>query len=129
MAHLNYVLAGLLCGCVLAQLKPQRPRQPALACNMKAISVPERVRYTSLLNQIKRSVNRQRETGEGYVWELSGTGASLKDAADWAMLERRCCPFLVIRLEAAGVGSDFRISLTGPEGVKAFLISEFGEVR
>ena len=125
MSHLKYVLVALLSACMLA-----RPSPPsAMACNMKAISAKERARYNTLLNQIKAGVTGPREINDGYVWELSGTKASLKDAAEWAMLERRCCPFLVIQLEATGSGPGFRISLKGPEGVKAFLISEFGMVQ
>lgn len=125
MAHLKYLLATLLCGLALAQSGPTT----VMACNMKAISSAERTRFSALLGRIKAGVTAQKETPEGYVWELAGTTVTLKEAAEWAMLERRCCPFLVIQLEVTGGGSDFRIALKGPVGVKAFLISEFGVAR
>lgn len=122
MTLLKYLAAALLCTGAFAQSSTR----PVLACNMKAISSTERTRYNALLEQIKAGVTNPREIGDGYVWDLNGARASLKDAAEWAMLERRCCPFLIIQLEATGSGPDYRIYLKGPEGVKAFLISEFG---
>ena len=99
---------------------------PILACNMKAISSSERPRYDVLTKKIKAAVKRQRELSEGYAWELAGASAAMPEVAEWMAMERRCCPFLTLQLEATGNGPDFVVKLLGPDGVKAFLMSEFG---
>jgi len=93
---------------------------------MKAIGPTERPRYDSLMKKIKKAVKRQRELTEGYAWDLDGTIASMPEVAESVTLERRCCPFLTLQLEASGDGPDYSVKLLGPEGVKAFLVSEFG---
>ena len=92
---------------------------------MKAISSSERSRYDVLLKKLKASVKQQRELKDGYAWELDGKGISLPEAAEWVTMERRCCPFLTLQLEAVGNDLDYWVKLTGPEGAKAFLVAEF----
>jgi hypothetical protein len=46
--------------------------------------------------------------------------SALLAAAEWIVLEHRCCPFLNFKLELTN-DSDVWLSLTGPDGVKAFL--------
>lgn len=101
-------------------------QKPVLACNMKAISANERVRYNTLMKGIKNAVRQQKELADGYSWELDGKKTTMPDVAEWMSLERRCCPFLTLQLEALGDGADFKVKLLGPDGVKAFLQSEFG---
>ena len=103
-----------------------QPPQPALACNSAAISTPERARYNGLMRKIKSAVRHQHHLPDGYAWQLDGAVATMPEVAEWMSMERRCCPFLTLQLEAAGGGMDFAVKLTGPDGVKAFLGSEFG---
>ena len=58
---------------------------------------------------------------DGYAARLDPDPAILRDALDWLMLERRCCPFL--RLELAFEPSDGAawISFRGGPAVKEFL--------
>jgi hypothetical protein len=100
--------------------------KPVLACNMKAISATERVRYNALMKKIKSAVREQRELADGYAWGLNGSVATMPEVAEWMAMERRCCPFLTLQLEATGEGKDYVVKLSGPDGVKAFLASEFG---
>lgn len=99
---------------------------PVFACNMKAISSTERIRYNVLMKKIKAGVKQQREITDGYAWELDGKALCLPEAAEWVAMERRCCPFLTLQLEATGTGTGYWINLKGPAGVKAFLVEEFG---
>jgi hypothetical protein len=48
------------------------------------------------------------------------------EVAEWMALERLCCPFLTLELSLSGRQSNWQLALTGPEGTKAFLLSEFG---
>lgn len=115
------ILASLLCVCAMAQSN----HPPVLACNMKAIGSAERPRYDVLLKKLKASVKQQRELKDGYAWELDAKGISLPEAAEWVTMERRCCPFLTLQLEAVGNDLNYWVKLTGPEGAKAFLVDEF----
>ena len=120
------ILASLLCACAMAQ---SNPATPVLACNMKAIGSTERIRYNVLLQQIKTAVKQQRELADGYAWEVDGKTISLPEAAEWVAMERRCCPFLTLQLEATGNEANYWINLKGPAGVKAFLAAEFKIAR
>lgn len=120
MTFTKAIIASFLGLSLMAQQKP------VLACNMKAISSTERVRYNTLMKGIKNAVRQQKELADGYAWELDGKKATMPDVAEWMSMERRCCPFLTLQLEALGDGADFTVKLLGPEGVKAFLQSEFG---
>ena len=120
MTFTKAIIASFLGLSLMAQQKP------VLACNMKAISSRERVRYNTLMKGIKNAVRHQRELADGYAWDLDGKKATMPDVAEWMSMERRCCPFLTLQLEALGDGADFTVKLLGAEGVKAFLQSEFG---
>lgn len=122
MTWQNATLAALLSVGLMAQTKPN----PVLACNMKAISSTERVRYHALTANIKSAVRLQSELREGFSWDLDGKKTTMIEVAEWMSMERRCCPFLTLQIEATGDGSDFKVKLLGPDGVKAFLQSEFG---
>jgi hypothetical protein len=68
---------------------------------------------------------RAQRTPGGYAFTLAGKTLSLTEAAEWIGLERRCCPFLTFGLSASGDRSDWLLTLTGPEGVKALFEAEF----
>ena len=122
MTITKVVLASLLCAGAMAQSNSQ---PPVLACNMKAISAADRPRYNVLLKKLKVAVKQQRELTDGYAWELDGKSITLPEAAEWVTMERRCCPFLTLQLEATGGETNYWINLKGPAGVKAFLVAEF----
>ncbi|OYW09046.1 MAG: hypothetical protein B7X34_07485 [Acidobacteriia bacterium 12-62-4] len=84
------------------------------------------MRNGPLTKKIKDAVRRQRELATDSAWELDGTAVSLAGVAEWMSMERRCCLFLTLQVEASGYGPDFASNLIGPEGVKAFLASQFG---
>ncbi|MBY0502720.1 MAG: hypothetical protein K2X03_02340 [Bryobacteraceae bacterium] len=67
----SFFLATFLCGCAMAQ--SNKPAA-ALACNMKAISSGERVRYNAILKKINASVRDQAELSDGYAWQLDEKG-------------------------------------------------------
>ena len=103
----------------------QSNHQPVVTCNMKAISSSKRPLYDVLLKKLKALVKQQRELKDGYAWKLDGNGISLPEAAEWVALERWCCPFLTLQLEAVGNELNYWVKLTGPDGAKAFLVAEF----
>jgi hypothetical protein len=51
---------------------------------------------------------------------LEERAISLGETAEWMSFERKCCPFLAMRMEVTG-GPGITLALTGPDGVKAIL--------
>jgi hypothetical protein len=45
---------------------------------------------------------------------------------EWVELERKCCPFFGFELRWDGQNNVVWLNLTGPEGVKDFIIEDFG---
>jgi hypothetical protein len=63
--------------------------------------------------------------GERYSFTPDRTAISLTEAAEWMNMERLCCPFLTLQLSAGGGQGNWRLTLTGPKGVKPLLEAEF----
>lgn len=98
---------------------------PVIACNLKAISASERPRYNDLMKRLRAAVRSRRELPDGYALRLDSKAITLSEVAEWMSLERLCCPFFTLQLSASGNEADWLLKLTGPEGVKAFLQTEF----
>jgi hypothetical protein len=91
-----------------------------LACNLDAFDPSELPRYRRARQAVHAAVRDISELADGYRLNL-GTGAdTFLTAAEWIALERRCCPFLRFALELTDEGQVW-LSLTGADGVKAFL--------
>ena len=96
-----------------------------IACNLKAIGSKERPRYNDLMKRLRAAVRNRKELPNGYAHQLEQKAITLPEVAEWMSMERLCCPFLTLELSAAGQQTDWRLTLTGPEGVKALLQAEF----
>jgi hypothetical protein len=66
----------------------------------------------------------RRELLTGYAFRIDAAAISLRDAAEWIEMERKCCPFLTLQLEVSGTERNWWLKLSGPPGAKAFLASE-----
>ena len=95
-----------------------------LACNPKTIGAAARPRYEDLRRRLLSAVRDQRELARGYAFQIDARVISLPEAAEWIDMERKCCPFLTLQLEASGEQENWRLRLSGPTGVKAFLAAE-----
>ncbi|MEP6536925.1 MAG: hypothetical protein ABJF23_16465 [Bryobacteraceae bacterium] len=93
------------------------------ACDLLALSAAERVRHSEFLQRLRPAARDVRELRDGYRFDLDSARVSFLEAAEWVDFERRCCPFFVFELRIAGGDDGFVISVTGPEGAKAFLNS------
>jgi hypothetical protein len=113
------LLCASLCG--LAQDEPAT----AIACNLKAIRPGDRPHYNELVKHLRAAVLQRTELSNGFVFTLEGKAMPLPAVAEWMSLERRCCPFLTLQLSASGDKPDWLLTMTGPEGVRAFLQTEF----
>lgn len=77
-------------------------------------------------NDLHNSVKEIRELPNGYEFRLSGERRSLEMLSEWVSLERLCCPFFTFQIEVAGDTQPIWLRMTGREGVKQFMQSEFG---
>jgi len=82
-------------------------------------------RYGELVRRVREAVQDRTELSDGYAFKLGSKKITLPEAAEWIAMERLCCPFLVLQLSAAGNQAHWILMLTGPEGVKPLLDSEF----
>ena len=99
--------------------------QSKFYCNTKALTPAERARHTQLTNKLKSIRKEVVETEKGYDFQYSPSEVSLLDLADWVVAERKCCPFFDFHIDLEREGSLLRLQLTGEDGVKEFIRSEF----
>ena len=97
---------------------------PALACDMRAMTKAQRAEHARLTRELFAAVQERKELPNGYAFQLA-PGRWL-EAAHWADLERRCCPFFAFELSAAADGGALWLRVTGETGVKAFMKEELG---
>ncbi len=118
--------------CASAQeSQPKRMNQTVIsespiACNLTALNKEQRKRHQTLTAELRGLVQEIRELPDGYALRLPADEATIQKAAEWITLERRCCPFLAFTLEVGRESGPLSLSLTGREGVKPFLKTEFG---
>jgi hypothetical protein len=94
---------------------------PVLACDLDALTRDERARRSVLASRVTGRFREVRETEDGYAARLDPAPELLHDALDWALLERRCCPFLRLELRFEPALGAVWLRLDGGPGVKEFL--------
>jgi hypothetical protein len=93
---------------------------PVIACNLGALTAPERERRAALARALVERAE-SRELADGYALRLAGVESLARESLDWLLLERRCCPFLRLELELEPDDGALWLRLRGGEGVKEFL--------
>src|SRR5262245_20573506 len=93
-----------------------------IVCDMSALSTDERHRYNVLRGSISSATQETIRTSRGLRLRLH-TSVPLPDVAEWMALERRCCPFLHLRLDLAE-DQGARVELTGSSLAAISFISE-----
>ncbi len=103
-----------------------RPETTPLACDMAALTPDERGRRQMLAAQLHTATQEMREQTDGYAFRYPA--ALLLTAAAFVALERRCCPFFRFALNVEPDDGPLWLSITGQQGVKAFIAAELGLV-
>lgn len=103
----------------------QNESAPVFTCNPKAIAAEDRPRYHQLVKQIRLAIRERIEIADGYTFKLDSKAITLPATAEWMGMERLCCPFLTLQLSASANQPHWILSLTGPEGIKQLVDSEF----
>jgi hypothetical protein len=96
-----------------------------LTCNLDGIPAQERARYTELFETLCHAIRDKRELPDGYALLLDPAQFSMDQALEWTKLERECCPFLETQVRWDMENGPVWLDLTGPEGVKDFILDEF----
>ncbi len=95
--------------------------QPTLACDLGALGAEERARRAELASRVTARFREVRDLPDGYEARLDPEPSILRDALDWVLLERRCCPFLRFDLCLEAADGPVWLQLHGGPGVKEFL--------
>jgi hypothetical protein len=109
---------------VAGQQVPEKTGQ-GLTCNLDGIPSQERARYTELFELLRRAIREKRELPEGFSILLDPQ-FTMDQALEWTKLEGYCCPFLEMQVRWDIENGPVWLDLKGPEGVKDFILDEFG---
>ena len=98
---------------------------PPIACNLLGLTAAERLRQQELHKQLFSLVVNVRDLPNGYAVALPGTKESILAVAEFISLERVCCSFFRFNIEVGRQEEPVWLSITGGEGVKEFLKTQF----
>ncbi len=129
-------LAALLSSGALVQSSPQETKskekekqvlttQNKFYCNSKALNPAERIRHKELTRKLIAARKDIVETEKGYEFQYSPSNVSLAELADWVEAEGKCCRFFDFHIDLEREGTLLCLRLTGEEGIKPFIRSEF----
>ena len=94
---------------------------PTFSCDLTALDAQEQQRRTALAARVSSRFLEVQELTDGYAAALENDDALVRDALDWLLLERRCCPFLRLELSFEPSGGVVWFRMMGADGVKEFL--------
>ena len=94
-------------------------------CNIKALTPAERARLKELGAKLTAARNETVETAKGYEFQYRPDKVSVAEVAEWVVMESKCCSFYDFHIDLEEQGKLICLRLTGSEGIKAFIRSEF----
>jgi hypothetical protein len=116
------MLASLIAPAFLEAAKHDSP----FACDRAALTPEKRKRHFDELGPALRSLRKTtHELANGFEFEFPADAATYQLLSEWVGGERLCCPFFDIDLRMDREGGPFFLRLTGREGVKQFIKSDF----
>lgn len=92
-----------------------------IACDLEALGADGRARRAALADAFVAAARELRELPDGFEMRLDPSDGRARDALDWLLLERRCCPFLHLELALEPAAGPLWLRLRGGAGVKEFL--------
>jgi hypothetical protein len=105
--------------------KQMTTTQSKFYCNIKTLTPEERVRHKQLSEKLMAARKETVEFEKGYEFQFSPKDVSLAELAEWTVAESKCCGFFDFHLDLENEGKLLCLRLTGEEGIKAFIRSEF----
>jgi hypothetical protein len=94
-------------------------------CNIKALEPAERAHHKQLTEKLISSRTKILETEKGYEFQFNQSVVSIAELADWVVAESKCCPFFDFHIDLEREGTLVCLRLTGEQGIKHFIQSEF----
>jgi len=94
-------------------------------CNIKALAPAERAHHKQLTEKLLSSRTEILETEKGYEFQFDPSVVSIAELADWVVAESKCCPFFDFHIDLEREGTLVCLRLTGDQGTKHFIQSEF----
>jgi hypothetical protein len=108
---------------------PAHAAEPALACNVGALTSAERRDHEALSRKLFAAVTSRSDTATGYAFRLDRKRVSLAEVGEWIAVEERCCPFFDFRLDVGCDNGPLTLALGGREGVREFIDTELGQQK
>ena len=102
---------------------PNEPEE-RFACELDALDPEQRRRHAELSARLLQSIRGRTEVREGYVFTVDESAMDWTSLAEWARLERLCCPFFQVVLRAQPRRAGVELELGGAPGVKRFILGE-----
>jgi hypothetical protein len=99
--------------------------QSKFYCNTKALNAAERSHHKELTDKLIAERRQIVETEKGYEFKYSPASVSLAELAEWVAAEGKCCPFFDFHIDLEREGKLLCLRLTGEEGIKPVIRSEF----
>jgi len=99
--------------------------QSKFFCNTKALTPEERARHKQLGEKLTAARKETVEVPTGYEFQFSPKNITIAELAEWVAAESKCCPFFDFHLDLEAKGSLLCLRLTGEEGIKTFIRTEF----
>jgi hypothetical protein len=96
------------------------------ACNITALTKEQRTRHLAIARDFLAKMQEVEELPDGYVFSFTPDTELASELAEFIGLERLCCPFLDLTMSFERNAGPLRLTLRGSEGVKPFLVEEFG---
>jgi hypothetical protein len=116
------LLFFLIFAALVAPLTGESP----FACDRAALTPQARKRHFDELSPALRGRKQSiRELRDGFEFQFPSDSATLQMVSEWIANERLCCPFFDIDLHLEREHGSQWLRLTGREGVKQFIRSDF----
>lgn len=96
------------------------------ACDRSALTAEQRKRHFDELGPKLGSLKKEiRELANGYEFAFPGDPSTFQLVSEWVGGEHACCPFFDIDLRWEREGGALWLRLTGRDGTKQFIRSDF----
>ncbi len=95
------------------------------SCDATVLSPTERAYHQRLTEKLMAARNAVVELPKGYEFQFSPEDVSVADVAQWVVAEEKCCPFFNFHIDLEKQGNLVCLGLTGAEGIKQFIRTEF----
>jgi hypothetical protein len=74
---------------------------------------------------LKDARQELQELADGYAFSFKAESQLIKDAAEFIVYERLCCPFFDFELFVENAGDSLWLRLRGQDGIKQLIRSKF----